>query len=253
VSAAGRAVVVVPGRLASDRLPRKLLLAESGRPLYAHVLERCRGARRADAVIAAVDGDELAAAAAGTGAQVVRTPPDLASGTDRVWAAVRDDPTVRLVVDVQGDEPEIEPEAVDAVFAALEDGAAAVTLAAPLPPERAGDPDCVKVVCDLAGRALYFSRAAVPHPRRPGGVAPRLHVGVYGFQREVLERFASWPPTPLERTEGLEQLRLLEHGVALTVLDWPRAFPGIDTRRDYDAFLERVGRAAPAPPPPPSP
>ena len=236
----GGTVVVVPARAAATRLPRKLLLRESGQPLLAHTLERCLAAGRPQRVIAAVDDEELADAARAAGAEAVLTDPELPSGSDRVWAAVRALDGAERVVNVQGDEAEIEPQAIDAVCAALEDGADAVTLSAPLPADALEDPAAVKVVCDLSGRALYFSRAGIPHPRRPGAAEPRLHVGVYGYARDTLAAFAAWPPTPLELAEGLEQLRLLEHGVPLQVLPWPRAFLGIDTRKDYDAFLTRL-------------
>ncbi len=241
-------VVVVPARAAATRLPNKLLLAESGRPLLAHTLERCLAATRPGRVLAAVDDPALAEIARAAGAEAVLTDPALASGSDRVWAAVAGLDGVERIVNVQGDEPEIEPEAIDAVCAALEDGAPAVTLSAPLPDGSLEDPAAVKVVTAADGRALYFSRAASPHPRNPGGAEPRLHVGVYGYSRAVLADFASWAPTPLERAEGLEQLRLLEHGVPLQVLPWARAFLGIDTRKDYDAFLKRLsspGRSSP--------
>lgn len=242
------AFVVVPGRGASTRLPRKLFLAESGKPLYAHVLERCLAARGAARVIAAVDGEELAEIARAAGAEPVLTDPALASGTDRVWAAVQGFPEASIVLNVQGDEPEIEPAAVDAVIAAVRGGAEVATLAAPLPPAAFGDPARVKVVVDRRGDALYFSRAPIPHPRfADGPAAPRLHLGIYGFQRDALRRFTAWPPSDLERTEGLEQLRLLENGVRIRVLDWPRAASGIDTRADYDAFLLRSRRAAETP------
>jgi len=109
-----------------------------------------------------------------------------------------------------------------------------------LDPRLQEDPAAVKVVSSLSGRALYFSRAPIPHPRHAGGVAARLHVGLYAYRRQALASFAGWAPTPLEQTEGLEQLRLLEHDLPIQVLDWPRSFPGIDTRRDYDSFLDRL-------------
>lgn len=234
--------MIIPARRASTRLPEKLLLAESGRPLLAHTIERCLALRTPARVIAAVDDLELQSVAREAGAESVLTSPACASGSDRVWEAARGIPA-RFIVNVQGDEPEVEPEAVDAVFAGLAAGAAVATLAAPMPPGvRPDHPAAVKVVTDLAGRALYFSRAAIPYPRRADGAEPRLHVGVYGYTRAALERFAALPPTPLELTEGLEQLRFLEHGESIRVLEWPRAFPGIDTREDYDAFLERTAQ-----------
>ncbi|MCP4770543.1 MAG: 3-deoxy-manno-octulosonate cytidylyltransferase [Planctomycetes bacterium] len=234
-----RVIVVVPARRASTRLPNKLLLEESGQPLLAHTLQQCLAAKLPSQVIAAVDDPDLATAARNAGAEAVLTDPNLPSGTDRMWAAAQEYPDAEFLVNVQGDEAEIEPEAIDAVCQALLDGADAVTLSAPLSAEAFKDPAAVKVVTDLNGRALYFSRAAIPYPRNASGTQPQLHIGVYGYRRETLQSFASWAPTPLEQTESLEQLRLLEHGVALHVLEWSRAFAGIDTRSDYDAFLER--------------
>lgn len=235
----GRTLVVVPARRASSRLPEKLLLAESGKPLLAHTLEACLLAKLASGVVAAVDDQALFDIALAAGAEAVLTDPNLPSGTDRMWAAAQAFPDAEFLVNVQGDEAEIEPEAIDAVCQALADGCPAVTLSAPLAAEAVDDPAAVKVVSGLSGDALYFSRAAIPYVRTQGVVAARLHLGVYGFRRDVLEQFATWEPTPLERAEGLEQLRLLEHGISLRVLEWPHAFAGIDTRKDYDAFLER--------------
>jgi len=236
---AGRTLVVVPARRASSRLPEKLLLAESGKPLLAYTLDACLRAKLADRVVAAVDDQALFDIALAAGAEAVLTDPQLPSGTDRMWAAAQAFPDAEFLVNVQGDEAEIEPEAIDAVCQALADGCPAVTLSAPLAATAVDDPAAVKVVRALSGDALYFSRAAIPFERTDGVVAPRLHLGVYGFRRDVLEQFATWEPTPLERAEGLEQLRLLEHGISLRVLEWPHAFAGIDTRKDYDAFLER--------------
>lgn len=236
---AGRTLVVVPARRASSRLPEKLLLAESGKPLLSYTLEACRAATLADAVVAAVDDPALEVVALETGVEAVLTAPELPSGTDRMWAAAQQYPDAEFLVNVQGDEAEIEPAAIDAVIRALQEGCPAVTLSAPLADAAIDDPAAVKVVVDLQGDALYFSRAAIPHPRHAGRVAPRLHLGVYGYRRDVLAQFATWEPTPLEQTESLEQLRLLEHGISLRVLEWPHAFAGIDTRSDYDAFLER--------------
>lgn len=253
MTTAGDAAILLPARRASSRLPEKLLLAESGKPLLAHTLERCLQLAPDLRVIAAVDCQELAAIARAAGAEVVLTDPELASGSDRVWAAASQFPELRLLVNVQGDEPEIEHAAVLDVLQALRAGAEVATLSAPLAPEAQQDPAAVKVVRAQNGDALYFSRAAIPYPRLSAAeaVAPRLHVGVYGYQREALQWFAATAPTPLERTEGLEQLRFLEHGISIRVLDCDHAFPGIDTREDYDAFLRRVAPPSiPTPEPP---
>ncbi|KAA3607334.1 MAG: 3-deoxy-manno-octulosonate cytidylyltransferase [Planctomycetota bacterium] len=233
---------MIPARRASTRLPEKLLLDESGRPLLAHTVACCLKSEQADRVVVATDDEDLAAIAEQEGAQAILTDSELASGSDRVWAAVEPRPEVARIANVQGDEPEIDPAAVDRLLQLLQEGAAVGTLAAPLPQAQISDPAAVKVVSDLQGRALYFSRAPIPYPRVNGGVSARLHVGLYAYRREALQSFAETPPSPLESTEGLEQLRFLEHGVPIQVLDWPQAFPGIDTRADYDAFLDRVRR-----------
>lgn len=241
----GEKLVVVPARRASTRLPDKLLLAESGYPLLAHTLMQCQKSG-ADRVVAAVDDQELAAAARACGAEVVMTDSDLASGSDRVHAAVSELGFDGMVVNVQGDEPEIDPAAIDEVFAALAAGNQVATLATPLiDPGLLEDPAAVKVVIRQDGCALYFSRAPIPHFRTSDLAVPLLHIGVYGFQAATLEEFAASAPTPLELTEGLEQLRLLEMGHEIAVRQWPRAFPGIDTREDYDSFLARNKRQSP--------
>ena len=250
-----RALVVVPARRASTRLPDKLLLAESGQSVLAHTLGQCLKSG-ADRVIAAVDCPELASIAKMAGASAILTDPELASGSDRVWAAVQEFDEAEFVINVQGDEPEIDPAAIDAILACLESGCDVATMAAPLAAEFLDDPAAVKVVSRPDGRALYFSRAAIPHARdtlldtsamSEPPVAPRLHIGLYGYTLKALGQFAAHAPTPLERTERLEQLRFLEMGFDIQVIDWPQAFPGIDTRADYDSFLQRL---APAPPPP---
>ncbi|MFQ5748960.1 MAG: 3-deoxy-manno-octulosonate cytidylyltransferase [Planctomycetota bacterium] len=242
MSPAEERIVVVPARRASTRLPGKLLLAETGRPLLAHTLEHCLEARAPSRVVAAVDGPELAQVAEAAGAEAVLTDPALPTGSDRAWAILEKLPPGTQAVDVQADEPEIDPSSIDALFGALAEGSRVVTLSAPFPsgmdPE---DPSGVKVVAASDGRALFFSRSRIPYPRGPG-CPPRLHLGVYGYTREALARFAASPRSPLELAEGLEQLRFLEIGEEIRVLAWPRAPCGINTRADYDAFLERVAQ-----------
>lgn len=242
MNARGDAAIILPARRASSRLPEKLLLAESGKPLLAHTLERCLELQGECRVIAAVDCEELAAVARASGAEVVLTDPELASGSDRVWAAAQAHDELRFLVNVQGDEPEIDIDAVRRVLDSLRLGAEVVTLAAPLPPEALHDPAAVKLVRNSLGDALYFSRAPIPYARRAEvpGAEPLLHIGVYGYSREALASFAAALPTPLEQCESLEQLRFLERGVSVRVLDCAHSFPGIDTREDYDAFLRRV-------------
>jgi len=229
--------------MGAERLPGKPLLAESGKPLVVHTLESARRARCAARVVVATDDARIAAAVRAAGGEAAMTSPDCRSGTDRVAEAARGIPGEDLVLNCQGDEPEVDPAALDALAAAMEADPAIEmgTLAAPLGAEsEAAAPQVVKVVSDARGFALYFSRSPIPFRRDPAGPARALrHVGVYAFRRAFLERFASLPATPLERTESLEQLRALENGVRIRVVPVDRAPPGVDTREDYDAFVRR--------------
>lgn len=232
-------LAIIPARYGSRRLPGKPLSDIHGKPLIQYVWERARLARTVDRVLVATDDERIARAARGFGATVVMTSSDCASGSDRVAEAARDlDGPV--VVNVQGDEPMLDPAAVDAAVEALrsDPGAGVGTPAAPLRPGDRERPDVVKVVCDARGRALYFSRAPIPWQREPGVEPPaRRHLGVYAYRREVLMRLAELPPAPLEVAEGLEQLRALHHGIAIAVA----AVEEVETVAvDTPADLERV-------------
>ena len=189
-----------------------------------------------DVVAVATDDPRIASAAERAGATAIMTGP-AATGTDRVAAAARMlVPAPEIVVNLQGDEPLIEPEAIETLVAAmLTSGAEMGTLARPLEPEELERPQVVKVVTDLTGHALYFSRAAIPH-RREGGVSPlcRAHVGIYAFTSSFLERFARLAPGRLEGEEALEQLRALENGVRIRVADTAYRGFGIDTPEDLE-------------------
>lgn len=247
----GGVAVVIPARRASTRLPGKPLLRRTGKYLVEHTYERALGIASADVVLVATDDEEVAAAVRSFGGTAVMTSPACESGTDRVAEAVRgrgED----LVVNVQGDEPEFDVADVDALVAAMaaEPSLPMGTLAAVAEPEERDRPSVVKVVVDRAGDALYFSRARIPHVRDAAdadsadAVAPVLrHVGIYAYRREALLAFAALAPTPLERTERLEQLRALEHGWRIRVVRGRRAPPGIDTPEDYEAFVARVAAA----------
>lgn len=246
-------VIVIPARLASERLPGKLLLADTGRPLIQHTYERCAAVRGGPRVVVAADGDRMAEAVRAFGGEVVVTDPELPTGTDRVAVAcealaLTDDD---LVVNVQGDEPEIDPGHIETLFELLEsepsDGrrASVATLAtARRDADGFENPNRVKVVCDRLGFALYFSRAAIPFERVAQTASSWLcHVGIYGFRPGALARFRREPMTTLESIERLEQLRFLELGLAIRVACVEGAAPGIDTRDDYLGFLERVRRS----------
>lgn len=235
------ALVVIPVRMGSERLPGKPLLAETGRPLVIHTWEAARRARCATQVVVATDDKRIAAAVGKAGGRTALTG-ECRSGTDRVSEAMAAFPGEDLVLNVQGDEPEIDPASLDALADAMEADPAIEmgTLAAPLGPGEESLPSVVRVVVDLKGFALYFSRAPIPFRREADGPARALrHVGVYAYRRAFLARFAALPPTPLERTESLEQLRALENGVRIRVVPVDRAHPGVDTREDYEAFVRR--------------
>jgi len=237
------ATVLIPARYASTRLPGKPLLAETGKPLIQHVFEAAAAARRPQRVVVATDDERIAQAVRAFGGEAVMTRPDHPTGTDRLAEAAErlglDDRAV--VVNVQGDEPELPPACVDRLVELAGTGEVPMaTLATDLDPAAAADPARVKVVLDLHGRALYFSRAAIPHDRDACGEARfLLHVGVYAYRVGFLRRYAAMAPTPLEQVEKLEQLRVLEHGYSILVgrVDYHGA--GIDTRADYDAFVAR--------------
>jgi 3-deoxy-manno-octulosonate cytidylyltransferase (CMP-KDO synthetase) len=241
--------IVIPARLASTRLPRKLLLAETGKPLIQHTYEAALRATLPDGVCVATDHEEIYRAVQSFGGQVVMTDPNAASGTDRVAEVARAMADVAVFVNVQGDEPELAGESIDLVIRLLEEHpeAAMATLATPIR-RRAQfeDPACVKVVFDAQHRAMYFSRSPIPHPRtwtddllQANPPHFHQHVGLYAYRRDFLLRLAQMPESPLEKLEKLEQLRALQAGypIMVGVVDEPTF--GIDTPEDYRAFVEK--------------
>ena len=242
-------LIVIPARLHSTRLPKKLLLAETGKPLVQHTYEAACQSECADRVIVAVDSEEMANAVKSFGGEWHMTSPDHPSGTDRV-AEVNAELQAQFVVNVQGDEPDISPTAIDKVFRRLlgEERADVATLATPIGSEqKLNDPNCVKVVCDRMGRALYFSRARIPHARE---WSPEFlkqghflqHVGLYGYRRKFLGEVKSLSPSPLEKLEALEQLRFLHEGYQIFVDVISESAIGIDTEADYREFVDRFRR-----------
>jgi len=237
-------VCIIPARYSSSRLPGKPLLDETGKYLIQHVYEAAsRSAVISDVVVATDDG-RIKRAVEGFGGRAVLIVEECSSGTDRVARALRT-LDADYVVNVQGDEPEIEPEVIDALASELAEGRGeVVTAAAPLEEEADyGDPACVKVVVDANSRALYFSRSPIPFFRDRAALSVPgtafKHVGVYGYARDVLERFVQWPRGGLERAEQLEQLRLLEQGVPIKVVKIAHAYAGVDTPADYARFVAR--------------
>jgi 3-deoxy-manno-octulosonate cytidylyltransferase (CMP-KDO synthetase) len=249
-----RAYVVIPARYGSTRLPKKMLLRQTGKTLLQHTYEAAIAARRPAGVLVATDHAEIAREVECFHGEFVLTSPDYASGTDRVAEVARKLPRADIIVNVQGDEPEMSPDNIDRVIELLEQNPSArmATLATPLPsPELLHNPACVKVVFDAAGRAMYFSRAAIPFvrdtpPSAPCGLAPfndpplfYQHLGIYAYRREALLEFAALPPSSIENAEKLEQLRVLQAGHAIYVGVVQHASSGIDTPADYAAFVAR--------------
>lgn len=242
------AIAVIPARLASSRLAKKLLLRETGKTVLQHTWEAARAATLTHDAIIAVDHPSLQSEAESFGARAIMTSESCRSGGDRVAEVAAGLPEPEIFVNVQGDEPEIAPEAIDTVVRLLQanPGTAMATLACPMQDEQSvQNPNNVKVVLDHSGHALYFSRAPIPFLRdRPETAATREenylhHIGLYAYRRDFLMRFADLPAGPLERTEKLEQLRALENGYRIAVGIVASSPPGIDTRADYDRFVRR--------------
>jgi 3-deoxy-manno-octulosonate cytidylyltransferase (CMP-KDO synthetase) len=243
-------IIVIPARLASTRLPRKLLLRETGKSLIQHTYEAACRATRPSAVYVATDHEEIVQEVQRFGGRALLTSADLVSGTDRVAQAAAALASVDVVVNVQGDEPELSGAAIDQLIALLEENpdVPMATLATPIRNRRQlEDPACVKVVFDSRGRALYFSRAVIPFPRdwddqllqaEPSRF--HLHVGLYAYRRDFLLTLARMPPVALEQIEKREQLRVLHAGYAILVGVVNEATVGIDTPDDYRAFVNRI-------------
>lgn len=236
-----RTVGLIPARWGSTRFPGKPLHLIAGKPLLQHVWERCQRAKMLAAVVIATDDMRIAEAAFAWGAEVSLTKSDHASGTDRLAEVARKMRGVSHVVNIQGDEPLIDPRLIDRLVRQMERDPeiAMITAAHPFEnPADAKSPHQVKIVLDRAGHALYFSRSPIPFPRAGTPVYLR-HQGIYGYRRDLLLRFVRWAPTPLEQAEALEQLRALENGVKIHVVVTKSGSPGVDTPADARA-IERL-------------
>jgi len=234
---------IIPARWASTRFPGKPLVELCGKPLVQHVWERAGRAKLVGRVIVATDDMRIAEAAFAFGAEVALTSPRHATGTDRLAEVAKKLKSSSIIVNVQGDEPDIAPATIDRLVRALQGNPKlGMVTAANLvtDPADVHNANVVKVVTDLAGRALYFSRSVIPHDRDGrGGIKYLRHQGIYGYRRKVLLDFVKWKPTPLEEAEKLEQLRALEHGVAIGVMLVKRGSIGVDAPED----LVRAERA----------
>jgi 3-deoxy-manno-octulosonate cytidylyltransferase (CMP-KDO synthetase) len=254
-----KAVGIIPARWNSTRFPGKPLHLIAGKPLLKHVWERCLRAKSLDLVVIATDDMRIASAAFEWGAEVALTSPTHRTGTNRAAEVARKTKQFAYIINIQGDEPLIKPRLIDKLVEKLRADRNVGIVTAAHPFENRADalsPHQVKVVVDLRGNALYFSRAPIGSStsgdiqsaekgERRSGERPSLlrHQGIYGFQRDTLLQFVRWKPSPLERAESLEQLRALENGVKVHVLVTATGSPGIDTPEDAAALEQKLARA----------
>ncbi|MGH9541583.1 MAG: 3-deoxy-manno-octulosonate cytidylyltransferase [Terriglobales bacterium] len=232
-------VGIIPARLASTRLARKALRPIAGVPMIARVYQGARACGRLRQVLVATDADEIAAYCRQAAIPIAMTSSAHASGTDRIGEVLAASPEIEAVVNIQGDEPMVRAEMLDALLDALfaAPDIEVATLSTPLAAAEADAPNIVKVVLDRRGRALYFSRAPIPYPRE-GPPLYRKHLGYYAYSRRALDAFRAWPAGALETAERLEQLRFLENGWPIAVAETPFDSIGVDTAED----LARVER-----------
>lgn len=225
---------IIPSRWGSSRFPGKPLHLLAGKPLIQHVWERCLQCSQLDDLHIATDDPRIADAAESFGARAIMTSPAHPTGSDRLAEAIQQLPHTTHIVNIQGDEPLIDPALIDQLASLMrtEPALDMATASNPLDPNDPSitDPNVVKVVTTLDGRALYFSRSPIPYFREQvDGLHAQRHKGIYAYHRAFLERFVTWKPSPLERAESLEQLRALEHGAAIKVISTNDRSPGVDT------------------------
>jgi len=240
-----RAIGVIPARWGSSRFPGKPLCMIAGKPLLQHVWEACCRAKALDQLIIATDDFRILEAAFDWGAEVAMTWPKHSSGTDRIAEVVAKVKQARHIINIQGDEPLIDPKLIDRLVRELERDAKLEMITAAHPfgsAAEAASPHQVKVVVNKASEALYFSRSQIPYPSNSSEPYRYLrHQGVYGYKRELLLRFVRWKPSLLERVERLEQLRALENGVRIKVVMTGSGSPGVDTLEDVGLIARLLG------------
>lgn len=235
---------VLPARWGSTRFPGKPLHQIAGKPLIQHVWERCKECTRLDEIIVATDDERIRDVVIAFGGKVAMTSPNHPTGTDRIAEAAQAVPQATHIINIQGDEPLIDPTLIDELAAtmAAHPSLDMATAANPLDPADVAvqDPNVVKVAIALDGRALYFSRSPLPYFRNSvSGLSVLRHKGIYAYKRKFLETFVNWPPSPLEIAESLEQLRALENGASIKVLITADTSPGVDTP-DQAREIERI-------------
>lgn len=238
-----RILCVIPARFSSTRLPGKPLADIAGKPMIQHVFERASQAKRPNEVLIATDHNQVYEAVTAFGGKVMMTSAEHPTGTDRLAEVARKYQEADIIINVQGDEPLIAPEVIDLLAAAFDGNPdlAMATLMTEMEEDEYHTPSAVKVVTDLAGYALYFSRSLIPHPRnKPEGYTVYKHIGIYAYRRDFLQRYASLAPTPHEKAESLEQLRALEHGYRIKVIKTDFKSIGVDTPEDLEKVNQMI-------------
>lgn len=231
-----KTLCVIPSRIHSTRLHRKPLLLIQGKPMIQWVYENAARCKKLDKVIVATDSTEIADLIQKLGGDIMMTDPSLPTGSDRVAAVASHYPEMDVIINLQGDEPFIKPLMLEQLIApfSLENSCTMSTLAYPLLKEKINDPGAVKVITDIYGDALYFSRSPIPYYRVAEKAPVYNHMGVYAFKRDFLLQYTQLPQTPLEKTESLEQLRVLEHGYKIRVCLTQEKTLEINTPEEYD-------------------
>ena len=240
-----KVLCVIPARYASTRLPGKPLADICGKPMICRVYDRAKLAKRVEKTVVATDDERVKRAVEEDGGEAVMTRKDHNSGTDRLAEAVAGYPDMNLVINVQGDEPLIEPNVIDRLAAAFDDDEDLMmaTVKARMDDEEdMRNPNNVKVVTDKDGYALYFSRSLMPYPREDTDCPVYKHIGIYAYRRDFLLKYAKMPQTMLEKTESLEQLRVLENGFRIKVIESDANFVGVDTAEDLSRVNEIYGK-----------
>lgn len=231
---------VIPARFASTRLPGKPLADIAGKPMIQRVYERAMKAKRPAAVLVATDDDRVFQAMQNCNGKAMMTAANHPTGTDRLAEVAAAYADIDVIINVQGDEPLIDPEVIDNLAAAFDEDKdlQMATVMTKMDEEEKNNPNNVKVVTDKRGYALYFSRSLVPYPRVATGVATYKHIGIYAYKRDFLLNYAKMEPTILEQTESLEQLRVLENGYKIKVIETDCKFVGVDTAEDLEKVNE---------------
>ena len=242
---------VIPSRWGSTRFPGKPLHLIAGKPLVQHVWDQCQKCNHLDSVVIATDDERIEAACKSFGADVIMTSSDHPTGSDRIAEVLTKLPAATHAVNIQGDEPLIDPALIDSLAQLMRDDSSLemATAASPLTEAKdIADPNIVKVVLNEASDALYFSRSPIPYQRTtPDELVIYRHIGLYAYRRDFLKKFLSWEPTLIEKTESLEQLRALSHGTRIQVSLTDHVAPGVDTPEQAAAIEQLLQQTSESP------